>query len=106
MSEAVLLALAAVTTWVAMTWLALSMEVHWQQACGSAVALLPGRRRGLRQAGGLGLLASLALCLAADHASMAALVWVMLLAIAAFAVALLLAWRPRLLRALLVTGAR
>lgn len=50
--------------------------------------------------GTLALLASLVLCLMADHPSMAALVWVMLLAFGAACVALLLAWRAVLLRCL------
>ncbi|WP_332741474.1 DUF3325 domain-containing protein [Hydrogenophaga sp.] len=102
MSEAVLLGLAALAAWVSMAWLALSMEVHWQQVCGAPVMVPRGLRRSLRQAGGLGLLVSLALCLAADHPSMAALVWVMFVAACAFGVAMLLTWRPRVLRALLV----
>ena len=44
------------------------------------------------------LLASLLLCLRADHASMAVLVWVMSLAAAALLVAFTLAWRPHWLR--------
>ena len=101
MFEALLLSLAALSAFAGMAWLALSMEVHWQQVAGTKRALPRARRNGLRLAGALGLLASLALSLAADHASMAALVWVMLLALSAFVVAMLLSWRPRLLRDLL-----
>ena len=68
----------------------------------------PGRHKLRRQAnraakiGMLGSLgASLALCLAVDHASMAALVWVMGLAASALAVAFTLTWRPRWLAALM-----
>ncbi|WP_259371794.1 DUF3325 family protein [Rubrivivax gelatinosus] len=43
-------------------------------------------------------MASLAACLRADPPSMAVLVWLMLLAAAALAVAFALAWRPALLR--------
>jgi hypothetical protein len=59
------------------------------------------RARGaLRTLGGLGLLSSLGLCLLADHASMAVLVWVMLLAGGALLIALTLAWKPEALRVL------
>ena len=50
--------------------------------------------------GAAGLL--VALCLAVDHASMASLVWFMALAGAALSVAFTLAWRPRVLGALIV----
>ena len=51
----------------------------------------------------LAIAGSLGLCLAVDHASMAALVWVMALAAAALVVAMALSWRPHWLR-LLVPG--
>ncbi|KAF1688109.1 hypothetical protein B1992_01415 [Pseudoxanthomonas broegbernensis] len=76
-----------------MGWLALAMRVHAQQVWGTAVP--PSTAKALRILGVLGLLAALALCLAADHASMAVLVWVMTLAGAAFTVAFTLAWRAR-----------
>jgi len=101
MSEALLLSLAALSALAGMAWLALAMEVHWRQVTGTVQALPRARRRGLRLVGALGLLASLALSLSADHATMAALVWVMLLALSAFAVAMLLSWRPQALRGLL-----
>lgn len=101
MSEALLLLLAALSAFIGTAWLALTMEVHWQQVSGTAQALPRARRRGLRLAGALGLLASLVLSLVADHATMAALVWVMLLALSAFVVAMLLSWRPQVLRGLL-----
>jgi hypothetical protein len=100
-SEALLLSLAALSAFAGMAWLALSMEVHWQQVTGAVLALSQVRRRGLRLAGALGLLVSLLLCLMADHATMAALVWVMLLALSAFVVSMLLSSRPQALRGLL-----
>ncbi|HEX4987069.1 MAG TPA: DUF3325 family protein [Burkholderiales bacterium] len=81
---------------VGLAWLALAMDVHWQQVRGpqsparSAVTLL-------RVLGALALAASLVLCLVADHLSMAPLVWVMSLAGGALLVAFALAWKPRLL---------
>jgi Protein of unknown function (DUF3325) len=100
-SETLLLSLAALWAFAGMAWCALAMEAHWQQVTGTAQALPRARRHGLRLAGTLGLLASLALCLMADHATMAALVWVMLLTLSAFVVAMLLSWRPQVLRGLL-----
>lgn len=52
-------------------------------------------------AGASALAISFGLCLAAQHASMAVLVWLMLLALSAFGIAQCLAWRPRWLRPLL-----
>jgi hypothetical protein len=48
----------------------------------------------LRGLGATALAASLALCLAVDHVSMASLVWVMTLAASALVVALTLSFRP------------
>lgn len=92
-----LLALAAAVA--GMGGLAVAMPVHWEQVAAG----MPQPRRAalaLRGLGAVGLLGSLALCLAADHASMASLVWVMTLSAAACAVALLLSWRPGWLRPL------
>lgn len=83
---------AAACALAGMAWLALAMPVHAQQAWGRT--LPSGRRAGLRWSGGLALVAALACCLVADHASMAVLVWLMLLAAAAVATALLLAYAP------------
>ena len=103
MRDALLLGAAVLAALAGMGWLALAMDVHWEQACGAA-AQPPARVRLLRVLGMLALAASLGLCLAVDHASMAALVWVMSLAAAALAVAMALSWRPHWLR-LLVPGA-
>lgn len=98
MPEALLVALLLVAALAACVlgwgWLALAMDVHWEQARGPQ-ALRPARRRWLRGLGIAALLAALALCLRADHASMAVLVWVMALAAGALAIAFTLSWRPR-----------
>jgi len=100
MPDAVMLAAALAASVLGMAWLALAMETHWEQVRGTAP--LPARTvRALRLLGTVGLGASLALCLAVDHASMAALVWVMGLAASALAVAFTLTWRPRWLAALM-----
>lgn len=97
MREAVLLTAALLACTAGMGWLALAMEVHWGQVRHEAPH---GNAVRLRVLGALGLIAGLALCLLADHASMAVLVWVMALAAGALAIALMLAWRPRWLRIL------
>ena len=79
-----------------MAWLALSLKVHWQQACGQALSSA-ATTYALRIAGMVALLGSLLLCTAADHGSIAVLVWVMSLAAAALAVAFTLSLRPRVL---------
>ena len=100
MPDAVMLAAALAASVLGMAWLALAMESHWEQVRGTAP--LPARTvRALRLLGAAGLGASLALCLAVDHASMAALVWVIGLAASALAVAFTMTWRPRWLAALM-----
>jgi uncharacterized protein DUF3325 len=104
MSEAALLAVAFVCSLVGFAWLALAMEAHWLQVRGRHFAHAATALR-LRVLGGLALAVSLALCLAADHPSMAALVWIMSLTGGALAVTFMLSWRSRLL-APLVAWAR
>jgi len=100
MPDAVMFAAALAASVLGMAWLALAMETHWEQVRGTAP--LPTRTvRALRLLGVAGLASSLVLCLAVDHASMAALVWVMGLAASALAVAFTLSWRPRWLAALM-----
>jgi len=79
-----------------MGWLALAMEVHARQVWGRALATAAAHR--LRVSGASALLAALVCALAADHATMAVLVWIMAVAAAALAVALTLAWRAHWLR--------
>lgn len=83
-----------------MGWLALAMNSHWKQVCNG----LPSARTVfvLRSLGGSALLASLLLCLSVDHASMATLVWVMLLAVAAASIAFTLTLRPHWLHFLVL----
>lgn len=88
-------ALALLCSLGGLAWLALAMEVHWQQVMGPHAPLARSTAWVLRVLGTLALSASLALCLYADHVSMAVLVWVMALAASAAAVAFVLAWRPR-----------
>ena len=92
--NATLLGAAVLLAWCGVAWLALAMDVHWRQVRGAGALTRAGSRT-LRASGALALLASLLVCLRADHPTMAPLVWVMALAAAALGVALLLAWRPR-----------
>jgi hypothetical protein len=99
MPDALLLAAALVCTLLGMGWLALAMDVHWKQV--RAAGLRTWRTAiVLRILGAASLAGSLGLCLLADTATMAALVWMMLLAVAAVTIALVLSRRPRLLAAL------
>ncbi|UKE71226.1 DUF3325 domain-containing protein [Xanthomonas cerealis pv. cerealis] len=97
-STACLLAAALLVSVAGMGWLALSMQAHAQQVLGGVLSLRAARV--LRWMGASGLVVALGLCLTVDHASMAALVWVMALTGASLLVALTLAWRPHLLRVL------
>lgn len=100
MAEALALCLAALFSLAGMGWLALSLEVHWRQIFGGDAVLSSTRANGLRLAGWMSLLLSAVFCFIADRPSMASLVSVMLLAGAATAIALLLAWRAHWLRVL------
>nr|WP_297530445.1 DUF3325 domain-containing protein [uncultured Roseateles sp.] len=95
----VLLSAAAVNAVLGFGWLALAMDTHWEQVHGEE-APKAATARNLRAAGVLALALSLGLCLQADHPSMAALVWLMLLAGSAAAIAATLSWRPRWLKVL------
>jgi hypothetical protein len=88
-----MLLLAFLLSFVGLALLALAMERHWRQL--RVTRPLPkATARLLRIAGSVALATSLTLCLSVDHASMASLVWIMTLAVSAFVLAMLLAWRP------------
>lgn len=91
-----LLTAAAVLCVSGMAWLALAMDVHWKQVNKNPQSTQTVKV--LRILGYAALFVSLVCCLAVDHATMASLVWIMLLAGSALSVALTLSWRPRLLR--------
>ena len=94
MPESVLQALAMPCSLCGMGWLALAMDVHWAQVTGEADAGGHGPLR-LRAQGVAAIVASLGLCLASSHASIAALVWIMSLVVSTLLVAFALATRPR-----------
>lgn len=87
-----------------MAWLSLAMDVHWKQVNAAALPVQAVRK--LRILGYCALFGSLVCCLAVDHATMASLVWIMLLAGSALTIAFTLSWRPRLLRVFAVPFAR
>jgi len=94
MADELLLTSAVFCSFCGMSWFALAKQPHWTQIRG----LQPLTARMIRRLQALGsaaLFASLVLCLRADAASMAALVWVMTLSASALLVAFTLAWRPR-----------
>lgn len=101
MHNALILIAALAVTVVGAAWLALSMDTHWEQVRGAQPAS-SGTVRLLRALGVAAWCVSLLLCLRVDHASMAALVWVMALAGSALIVAFTLTWRPRWLAPLVV----
>lgn len=81
-----------------MSWLALAMETHWQQCFKDNAERrnLSPNTIILRSLGIASIATSGLCCLQADHASMAVLVWFMLLTFSAFAVAMVLSHRPGL----------
>lgn len=99
MHEALLLAAALIISVAGMGWLALSLDAHWRQVFGSVPRAHATVRR-LRIQGAAGLATSLVLCLVVDTASIATLVWIMLLATAALIVAFTLAGQAGRLRML------
>lgn len=105
MPDALLLVGALLCALLGMGWLALAMDVHWRQVRG-ATAQSAGVPRLLRMLGFSSLAGSLALCLVADTATMAALVWMMLLTVAAATIAFVLSIRPRLLAPLGFAGGK
>lgn len=99
MADQTWLFFAAIACLVGMGLLALSLENHWRQVSPSNPPNKSGKTL-LRTLGYANFGVSLLFCLLADHASMAALVWVMFLAGAAFTIGMLLAWSPGVLRPL------
>lgn len=91
---------ASIATALGTGWLALAMPTHWQQVHIGDHPSHSSLRIKLRTLGGTALLVSLWLCMQADHPSMAALVWLMLLAASSVSIAMILAWQPKLLRIL------
>lgn len=85
--------------------LALTMERHWRQLRPGA-PLPRSVRLVLRTLGAAALLASLALCLWLDHATIASLVWIMALVPAALTVTFTFSWRPQWFAPLLAWVAR
>lgn len=95
MMPVLLLLAAALAAYGAFVCLALSMPRHWAAASGQQLTVVPYRR--CLRAGGSALLGvTYALCVGRDGPSFGAVLWVVLISIAALAVAFTLAWQPRL----------
>jgi uncharacterized membrane protein len=87
-----MLLLALLATLIGLGLMAASMPRHWRQlrpgaSCRAVVVVA------LRVCGAAALILALALCLRRDHPSMAVLVWIMLLAVDAVAIAMWLSTR-------------
>jgi hypothetical protein len=91
-----LLTFGFVSAFSGLSWLALAMEAHWAQVHNQQTQP-PQIASRLRLRAVAALAASFFACLGADHASIASLVWVMMLSAAAITVAMALAYYPRLL---------
>lgn len=94
MVNALSLVAALLLSYCGMAWFALAKAPHWEQARGTPMPQGASTRI-LYVLGAVALAASLGLCLFVDHASMASLVWVMLLTGSALLVTFTLSWRPR-----------
>ena len=103
MRDALLLLAVLMSNVAGLSWLAYAMDVHWRQVHGSR-PLAVRTVIVLRALGVLALALSLVLCLRVDHASMAALVWVMSIAAAALIVTFMLTWKPRWLGMLVLAS--
>ncbi len=100
-TSSILLIGAVLATVGGCAWLAVAMDAHWRQVRGGEPAR-PGTPVVHRVLGTAALAASAVLCFLADRPSMAALVWILLFAAGAATVAFVLAWRPTLLRVLVL----
>lgn len=92
MAEHLLLIAAAVTAYAGFACLALSQTRHWRQVAGSTTATSPPKTS-LRTTGALCLAVSLALALLRDGPAFGSLLWIVLLSVCAFGVAITLSWR-------------
>lgn len=95
MMPALWLVAAALAGYGAFACLALSMPRHWAAASGQKPTVVP-HRRCLRFSGVAMLGVAYALCVCRDGPGFGALLWGVLIPIAALAVAFTLAWQPRL----------
>lgn len=75
--------------------LSLAMDRHWEQLHGRGAALAARARRKLRHAGSVGLLASLAACIALRGASQGWVAWAGMLTAAAVMLVLTLTYATR-----------
>lgn len=99
MREATLLLASFALSWLGLALLASSQAQH-RSAMAMTRAPSPRRRMIQRGAGGLLLLLALASAYLRDGPSFGAVLWLLLLSLAAATVAFVLAWRPRWLSAI------
>lgn len=97
MADWITLAGAAIISVLGFAWLALAMQVHWEQVYGYSRRSMT-MQAALRLFGVAALIISAVLCFIADRPSMAALLWIMMLAFGATSIAMALAWKPALLQ--------
>lgn len=93
MLEVIYFCLAWCVAVISMSWFALAIDANWREVIGAERSGFATKSQSLRRLGIGGVALSLLLCTRADHITMAVLVWVMLLAVAALLVAMMLTWR-------------
>lgn len=99
MAEALLLIAAAGAAYLGFALFALSQTRHWQHVTAGAPVQAP-RKRALRIAGSLALAVSLACACRRDGPAFGALLWLLLLSVAAPLLVFTLSWRAQWLKAL------
>jgi hypothetical protein len=97
MGDALLLAAVIATAYGGFALLALSQRKHWTLITGSTMCPL-SVVRGFRAGGSVLLALSFAVALWRDGVSFGALLWSIVISVAAIAVAFTLTWRPHWLR--------
>lgn len=95
MLEVIYFCLAWLAAVIGMSWFALAVDANWRDVIGTERSGFATKSQNLRKFGVGGVLLSLWLCVRADHVTMAVLVWVMMLAVAALCVTVMLTWRRR-----------
>jgi hypothetical protein len=101
MNEFILLSLTLVSCYTGMSWLALAMKSHWLQLRVKR-DFTSIKATVYRILGAASLCGALVLCLQVDHPSIAFLVWIMSMVVAAKAVGLTLSYRATWLRPLAI----
>lgn len=93
MLEVIYFFLAWLAAVMGMSWFALAIDANWRDVIGAERFGFATKSQSLRGFGFGGVALSLLLCVRADHVTMAVLVWVLMLAVAALCVTGMLTWR-------------